>query len=183
MSEKYKIRDQDKLYFITFAVVAWVDVFTRPEYKQILIDSLKYCQQQKGLEIYGWCLMSNHIHLILRSDGKNKLQDIIRDFKKFTSVSICRSVESNGNESRKDWMLKIFDHAADSSSKHLKYQFWQNEYHPIVLNNNKIMDQKLEYIHNYPVKEEVVGKPEDYLYSSAKDYCGVKGLLNIKFIE
>jgi len=65
MSEKYKIRDQDRLYFVTFAVVDWVDVFTRREYKDVIVESLKFCQKEKSLIINGWCLMSNHIHLIV----------------------------------------------------------------------------------------------------------------------
>jgi len=60
----YKIIDQGGLYYVTFAVVSWVDVFTRKEYSDILIESLRYCQQEKGLVIYGWCIMSNHVHLI-----------------------------------------------------------------------------------------------------------------------
>jgi len=83
VSGKYKIRDQDKIYFVTFSVVQWIDVFTRSVYKEILIENLKYCQGNKGLEIYAWCLMSNHIHLIVGRDGQEKIHDIIRDFKKF----------------------------------------------------------------------------------------------------
>src|SRR5215216_5947569 len=102
MSEKYKIRDQDKLHFITFAVVDWIDVFTRQEYKDILLESLRHCQKEKGLEVYAWCIMSNHIHLIVgRSKEEIKLEDIVRDFKKFTSVQLCKAIESNASESRR----------------------------------------------------------------------------------
>ncbi len=184
MSEKYKIRDQDKLYFITFAVVYWVDVFTRQTYKDLVLDSLKYCQKKKGLEIYSWVIMSNHIHLIIGRNGAVKIEDIIRDFKKFTSVHLCKMIEDNNQESRKSWMLKLFSNAADKSKKHVKYKFWQNEYHPIELDTNKMMEQKLDYIHNNPVEEGIVDNPASYLYSSARDYTqNRKGLLEIKFIE
>ncbi len=183
MSEKYKVRDQDRPYFITFAVVEWVDVFTRQQYKDLIIDSLKFCQKEKGLILYAWCLMTNHIHLIVGRKGEDNIECIIRDFKKYTSVHICRAIESNVSESRKFWMLNLFQQAALVSKKHQKYKFWQNEYHPVELFSNEVMDQKLEYVHNNPVKEGIVEKPEDYLYSSARDYCGLKGLLEIEFMN
>jgi len=183
LSEKYKIRDQDKLYFVTVAVVYWVDVFTRNIYKDLIVESLAYCQKEKGLEIYGWCIMSNHLHLIIGRSRDIKMEDIIRDFKKYTSMQICKAIEENMLESRKRWMLKLFSNAADKSKKHVKYKFWQNEYHPIELNTNNMMDQKLAYLHNNPVKAGIVDEPAAYTYSSARDYStNEKGLLNIKFI-
>ncbi len=184
MSERYKVSDQDKLHFITFVVVYWIDVFTRLDYRNILIDSLKFCQKEKGLEIYAWCIMSNHIHLIVGREKDNNIGNIIRDFKKYTSVQICRAIDGNVKESRKSWMLELFRKAAIESNKHMKYMFWQNEYHPIELNTNKMMDQKLDYIHDNPVKAGIVERAEDYMYSSAKDYIkNEKGLIDIKFIE
>ena len=184
MSEKYKIRDQDKLYFITFAVVGWIDVFTRQEYRDIVVDSLRYCQKEKGLGIYAWCIMSNHVHLIVGKEGDLKIEEIVRDFKKYTSVHICRLIESNNREGRRDWMLQLFSSAASDSKKHVKYMFWQNQYHPIELNTNEMLDQKLDYIHDNPVVAGIVEKAEEYMYSSAKDYYGNgKGLLAIKLIE
>src|SRR5687768_16481443 len=81
MSEKYKVRDQERPYFITFSVEEWIDVFTRQQYKDIVLDSLRFCQKEKGLIIYGWCLMTNHIHLIVGRKGKYKIEEIIRDLK------------------------------------------------------------------------------------------------------
>ncbi len=183
MSEKYKIRDQDSLYFITFAVVRWVDVFTRLVYRELMVDSIKHCQDNKGLMVFSWCLMSNHIHMIVGRKRITKIEDIIRDFKKFTSVHICRAIESNLRESRKDWMLRIFSEEASKTNKHQKYCFWQNTYHPIELFDNEIMDQKLKYVHQNPVKAGIVSEPEHYLYSSASNYAGLGGLIDVKFIE
>ena len=109
------------LHFVTFAVVHWVDVFTRQEYRDHLLDSLRHCQKEKGLVLSAWCLMSNHIHMIVGRRGKNKIDEIIRDFKKYTSVHICRAIENNDLESRKKWMLDIFRNEAIYSSKHQKY--------------------------------------------------------------
>jgi putative transposase len=145
VSEKYKIRDQDKIYFVTFSVVQWIDVFTRPDYKNILIENLKFCQKNKGLEIYGWCLMSNHMHIIVGKEGQEKIQDIIRDFKKFTTVKMIKAIKENHQESRKEWLLWMFRKLAEKSNKHQKYCFWQNEYHPIELSDAKMMQQKLDY--------------------------------------
>ncbi len=79
MAYEYRIKDQYGLYFITSTVHQWVDVFTRKDYIDILLDSLRFCQQEKGLKIYAWVIMTNHIHLIVQSD-KVPLSDIIRDF-------------------------------------------------------------------------------------------------------
>ncbi len=98
----HKIRDQTKLHFITFAVVEWVDVFTRRMYKNVLIDSLKYCQENKGLLLYAWCIMSNHVHLIISSTEGIKQENSIRDFKKHTSKQLIKLIEENKQESRKN---------------------------------------------------------------------------------
>jgi putative transposase len=127
--------------------------------------------------------MTNHIHLIVGRNGEYKIEEIIRDFKKFTSVHVCRAIENNMQESRRIWMLRFFKSAGLDSKKHLKYKFWQNEYHPVELFSNELTDQKLEYVHDNPVKERIVEKPEDYLYCSARDYAGKKGLLEIVFMD
>ena len=87
----YKITDQGAMYFVSFAVVSWVDVFSRREYRDLIIESLKYCQKEKGLVIYAWCIMSNHFHLIISAEESN-LIDVLGDFKKFTSKQILKSI-------------------------------------------------------------------------------------------
>ena len=85
----------------------WVDVFTRKEYRGILLDSLRHCQKEKGLQLYRWCIMSNHVHLLARAKDEN-LSEILSDFKKFTSKQIIKSIEQNERERRREWMLRIF---------------------------------------------------------------------------
>jgi putative transposase len=183
MSGKYKIRDQDIPYFVTFTVEAWVDVFTRPLYKDLLLESIRYCQKEKGLIIYAWCLMSNHIHLIVgRINPLIRIEDIVRDLKKYSSVHICRAIKSNARESRREWMLSIFSNAAEETGKHQKYKFWTADYHPIELSGYEWLEQKLKYIHDNPVKAGIVENAEEYLYSSARDYLGRKGLLEIELM-
>lgn len=98
MAFAYTIKDQSALHFLTFTVHQWADVFTRSIYTDKVIDSLKFCQKEKGLEIYGWVIMINHMHLIARAKNEN-LSDIIRDFKKFTSKAIYQSIKDNPQES------------------------------------------------------------------------------------
>ena len=74
MSRNYKIRGQEKLYFISFATVNWIDVFIRREYKDIVVDSLNFCVENKGLQIYAWCIISSHVHLIIGTKGDNKME-------------------------------------------------------------------------------------------------------------
>lgn len=139
MSRKYKIRDQEKLYFISFAVVNWIDVFSRKDYRDILIESLEYCKGNKGLELYAYVIMSNHVHLIIGTEGENKLQDIIRDFKKYTSVRSIDAIKDNPKESRKEWMLWMFERAGKKNSNNKNYQFWRQDNKPIELFNNELM--------------------------------------------
>ena len=92
MSEKYKIRDIEKPHFLTLTVVGWIDVFTRKNHKLTIINSLKYCQKEKGLILFGYCLMPSHLHLIASVNGEGTLSEIMRDFKKFTSKVILQQI-------------------------------------------------------------------------------------------
>lgn len=181
MSRNYKIQNKEGLYFITFATVGWIDVFTRPIYREILIDSIKFCQTEKCLVVYCWCIMSNHVHLILRSKSYD-LSGTIRDLKKYTSKKFIETIQTE-NESRREWMLPLFKSAGLVNSNNSNYQFWRQDNKPIELFSNEVFDQKLQYIHMNPVESGIVENPEDYLYSSARDYAGVKGLLDIEFLE
>ena len=107
VSRNYKIHDQDDLHYLTYATVGWVDVFTRPAYKDILVQSLRHCQEQKGLELFAWCIMCNHVHLIARAAPGHKLQDILRDHKKFTAKAVIKAIEENPQESRREWLLTL----------------------------------------------------------------------------
>ncbi len=126
--------------------------------------------------------MSNHLHLIAKADEGFQLSDILRDFKKFTSKEIIKSIKEI-NESKKDWLLNRFEYAGRYDKKIKDYKFWQDGNEAKEIHTNEFLDQKLDYIHENPVKAEIVVNPEDYLYSSAKDYAGEKGLLEITLID
>jgi len=176
MSRKYKFHNPDGVYFVSFAVQRWVDVFTRNEYKDILVDNLKFCQENKGLEIFAWCIMTNHVHLIVRAKEGCSLPDILRDYKKFTSKEIKKTISENYKESRKEWLLEHFETQEG-------FRFWRGDNKPIELWSNKVINQKIDYIHQNPVEEGLVFKAEDYVYSSAIEYAGEKGMLDVIVIK
>ena len=134
----------------------------------------------KGLEIYSWVIMSNHLHLLIKSN-KGELSDTLRDFKSYTSKKILDEIKSC-NESRRDWMLNIFKTAAFQHKRNSVYQFWTHENHSEYIFSNKFIEQKIEYIHDNPVRAGIVAKPEEYRYSSAVDYAGGKGLIDVEII-
>ena len=179
----YKIRNQAAVHFITFAIVEWVDVFTRKDYRDILLESIRHCQSTRGLLLHGWCIMSNHLHLIV-SAKESDLSDILRDFKKFTSKQIIKAIQDNEHESRKEWMLQMFKQASQSNSRNSGFQFWRQDNQPKELYSSAFVFQKLNYIHNNAVEAGIVDKAEEYLYSSARDYYRTKkcGLLDVSLL-
>ena len=165
------------IYFLTCTVTDWVDVFTRPRYKHIITESLIYCQQQKGLNLYAWCLMSNHLHLIASADEDNHLSDILRDFKKFTSKSIVKSIQEEP-ESRRDWILDRFQFNAKFVTN-VDFKFWQAGNEAKEINTEQFLMQKINYVHDNPVKAEIVDNAIDYKYSSACNYAGEMGVIEV----
>ena len=172
MSRNYKFHNPNGTYFISFAVVEWLDVFTRNLYKDIFIESLHYCQSKKDMEIFAWCIMTNHVHLIFRSVGAQKPELLIGDLKRYTSKSIVKAIIDNPRESRKEFLLEQFLKAGLKTSNVKKYQFWRHDNRPIELWSSKVTHEKINYIHNNPVEEGLVFRAEDYVYSNAKDYSG-----------
>ena len=169
MSRKYKFGESTGAYFISFATVYWIDVFTRDFYFSMITASLDYCRKNKGMEIYGYCNMPSHVHLIFRSAEADP-SGLIRDFKGFTSRKMLKTIEENAQESRKEWMLWMFEKAGKKNSNVKNRQFWQQNNKPIELWSLKVFEQKLNYIHNNPVISGFVTNPIDWKYSSARNY-------------
>ena len=178
-ADNYFIEDQNAVYFLTFTVTDWIDVFTRKEYKIEIIDSLNYCIKNKGLIIYAWCLMSNHLHLVCQAKEGFRISDIIRDFKKFTAKAIVRKIEEEP-ESRREWLLYRFEFAGKYDNRIKKYKFWQETNHAVLLDNNEMIDQRVNYIHENPVRALIVAHAHEYLFSSAVDYAGEKGYVDVQ---
>ena len=181
MKERYIIRDQEKAHFITATVVDWVDVFTRKTYRDCIIDCLDYCIKNKGMIVYGYVIMSNHVHLIIQSKD-SKLSDLIRDFKKFTAKTILDKIQTEP-DSRREWMLERFKIATASHSRNKNYQFWQYGNHGEEIYSEKFMWSKLNYIHLNPIRAGIVAKTSEYVYSSASNYINGDGILNIEKVD
>lgn len=166
---KHNIKE-NKSYFLTTTVVGWIDVFTRKSYRDIVINSLRHCIHNRGLNVYAYCIMPNHLHMIVNCNEPFQLKDTIRDFKRFTSKAIISEI-INGKESRRDWMLSHFKTAGRQCPKNKNFKVWQTGNHAIELFSKKFTWTKVNYIHQNPVKAGFVEKSEDWIYSSAPNYA------------
>ncbi|MFT7238339.1 MAG: putative transposase [Cyclobacteriaceae bacterium] len=181
MSRKYKFHNKEGLYFVSFATVYWPDVFVRDQYFELMLNSFDYCRKNKGMEIYSYCIMTSHVHLIFRANQSNP-SNLIKEMKTFTSKKLQASVESNPQESRREWLLWMMKYAGMKNSNVQHRQFWQQHNKPIELWSPEVIDQKVDYIHQNPVVAGYVLEAEHWKYSSAVDYSGGKGLLEIDYI-
>jgi len=177
MSEKYKVYDNSSAYFITFTLVEWIRLFHIPTYAGIVIDSIKFCQDNKDLELYGYCIMPSHIHLIARSE-KQPLGTIVRDLKKYTSHQITSGLAKDNDNKQ---YLNAFLERANEIRRNKTYKVWQDGFHPEIIHSNEFFYQKLKYIHQNPVEAGLVNSQEDYMYSSARNYAELKYELEIVF--
>lgn len=164
----------DELYYVTLTVVGWIDVFSRRDYADEVIKNLKYCQTNKGLEIYCYCLMTNHLHMIAAAKT-GILNYIFRDFKSFSAKRIFELIENNPQESRKEWLMYLFKYFG-KPVRGQERQFWQHDNHPVVLYSPEVIKQKENYIHNNPVRAGIVSEPEHYYYCSAHPQSPLKVL-------
>ncbi|WP_246029419.1 transposase [Pedobacter nototheniae] len=130
------------------------------------------------MEVYSWCIMLSHVHLVFRSTIQ-KPEDLIRNFKSYTSKQLIKLIEGNLQESRREWLLNSFKKAALTNSNNTKNQFWQQDNHPIELWSNNVIQQKIDYTHNNPLEAGFVEHDYEYLYSSARDYNDVPGLVKV----
>lgn len=182
--EKNSGTNQHACHYITFNIVDWVDVFIKPVYKYIIADALNDFIALRGLTVYAWCLMSNHLHLLLQAKDGTGLSMIERDFKRVTTNHILEAIEMEP-ELRRDWMLGRFEHFSQSLKKIEKYQVWQSCSNPEFVDFLQPLKVKehLAYVHENPVRDRIVREPEDYVFSSAGDYKGRKGLVNVTVID
>lgn len=154
------------IYFSTCTIVQWQCIFKEQKYFQIVIDSLKYCTENKGLYVLGYVIMPNHLHLLTSNTEDTNLSNIMRDFKHFTSTQIATELENNNER----LFLYVFIKAAKARKKKQNYKIWQDEFRPEGIFSEKWFLQKLEYIHNNPVRKGFVTKPEEWKYNSARNW-------------
>ncbi len=160
--KKYKIHPATtSFYYSTLTITSWLPIV----YFTIIIDSLKYCQDNKGLSLLGYVIMPTHMHLITSNSESTNLSHIMRDFKNFTSKKIRDQLT---NDNRKAF-LDVFARAAERYPKQ-QYKVWQDEFHPVGLISEKWFTEKLNYMHYNPVRKGFVESPEHWKYSSAKNW-------------
>jgi putative transposase len=183
-SDEKEILEQHGCYYLTLSVTDCTDIFIRPVHKQIIVESLNYFIEKKGLIVYAWCLMTNHLHLLAQARQGFGLSSIISEFKKFTGRIILEDIDVEP-EVRKKWMLERFENASRQLKLAEKYQVWENYNHPVYLDTLAPLQirETLDRIHNNPVRDRIVLSPDEYLHSSARDYCGMKGIVNIKMLQ
>ncbi|MEP6712456.1 MAG: transposase [Ferruginibacter sp.] len=184
MSTKYKFTDKEAVYFVTATVIDWVDVFTRITYKDILMESLRFCQKNQGLQIHSWVIMPNHLHMICSFINEREPGLVIKNIKSFTAIKIIDAIINNTHESRR-WMLDIFEKNGKANKSNYRFQFWQHENHPILFDTPEKYNQRMNYLHENPVRAGFVYEPQNWLYSSGVDYYTIsqKGLLDLAFLN
>ena len=164
---RYRIDSETtSYYFSTCTIVEWLCVFKEEKYFQIIVESLNYCREKKGLFLLGLVIMLNHIHLITSNRDETNLSDIMRDFKRYTSTKIAAELE----EDNEKLFLYVFRKAAERQGKKSKYKIWKDDFHPEALYSQKWFNQKMNYLHANPERKGLVIKPEDWKYSSARNW-------------
>ncbi|MEN9522896.1 MAG: hypothetical protein RL065_1273 [Bacteroidota bacterium] len=175
MSEKYKTFE-DGLFFCSFAIVGWMDLFVRVQYQDVLINSIEFCQKQKGLNLYCYVIMPSHVHIIA-SAKEGTLGKILQSFKSFTANEFLKSIQENQQESRKEWLLAKMKWYGENSKPRQLNQVWQHSNHPFHLYSPEMINQKVDYIHNNPVEAGLVCEPHHYRLSSANKESPIKCLI------
>ena len=176
MRSRYKIAELESPHFITCTTVGWLPVFTRQKYLDIITASLSFCRQQKGLRLHAYVILDNHLHLVVSADN---LSQVIRDFKE----TYCQRNPGGRPQDNKQWLLKQFEFFKSGHKGESQHQVWQEGVHPQAITTEDMLRQKLDYIHYNPVKIGLVDRPEDWRYSSARNYLGQAGVMEIDLVE
>jgi len=182
MSDRYKIQKGDASYFVTYTVTDWIKVLADDSYKMIVIESIRYCQQHKGLKVYGYCIMPNHVHMIIQATGEVSVSDILRDLKTFTSKEIIKKLELGKSDGYIN-VLARFAEAGRPLKRIKKYKVWQDGNMAEWLYSNRFIRQKLNYIHNNPVKAGLCSEPWEYAFSSATNYADKPSLIDVELLS
>jgi putative transposase len=164
MRTSYRVYQDCDYYFVTCTITDWCEIFWSDKYCTIIISSLQYCRKVKGLYLYYYVIMPDHIHMIISSESYN-ISAILRDFKRYTSKKISSLLK----EDRSFEILSRFSKAANRTIDNNRYRVWQEGFHPKAIVSEPMLNQKIEYIHLNPVKKRFVKEPEDWKYSSARN--------------
>jgi putative transposase len=160
MRSRYCINKEDAAHFITSTIVEWLPVFTTSACCDILVRSFEYCRQHKGLRVHAWVILDSHFHAVVSGP---QLARTLADFKKFTARQVLEQLKLEG----RDWLLNQLAYFCAAHKRDSGHQVWQEGVHPQSISSDEMMLQKLEYLHNNPVKRGLVASPEHWVYSSA----------------
>jgi putative transposase len=163
MRSRYKVILEGGIYFITSTVVRWIPVFTAEPYFQIIVDSFKYCQQEKALELYAYVIVDNHFHAVVQGPNLSKM---LQSIKSYTANKIIEQLQTDN----KKWLLDELAFYKKKYKAESEFQLWQEGFHPQLLTDEVMIRQKIEYIHYNPVRRRFVDRPEYWRYSSARIY-------------
>ena len=169
---RYVILEPEKPHFLTCTVVEWLPVFTRPNAVQILLDSWHHQRAHDDLRLYGYVILENHLHFVAQAP---RLDKCVSSFKSYTAARLIELLEA----SKAERLLSRLRFAKRAHKTDREYQFWQEGSHAEVVFSETVMREKLDYIHQNPVKRGYVDLPEHWRYSSARDYAGQRGLMEI----
>ena len=183
-SQERPIIPVDSSYFLTLNTVDKIDVFVRPAYKQVVVDALNYFIETQGLVVYSWCLMTSHLHLIVRTREATAPAYFERDFKKYTTPIILKTIEME-MDFRREWMMQRFEDYGKPLRRIEKFHLWQNCSGPFRIDcqQPRMLLDRIAHIHENPVREKIVEQPEAYVFSSARDYAGMRGLVNVRVVQ
>ena len=184
LSNEKPIFPVEACYVLTLNTVDKIDVFVRPAYKQVVADALNYFIDAQGLTVYSWCLMSSHLHLVVRTKDGTAPAYFERDFKKLTTPQILKTLEME-MDFRREWMMRHFEEYGKPLRRIEKFHLWQNCSSPLRIDGQQpraLLDRIL-HIHENPVREKIVELPEAYIFSSARDYAGIQGLVKVKVVQ
>ncbi len=163
MRSRYKIYNENGIFFVTSTIIDWIPVFIDEKYFSIMIDTVKYYQQNSDLTVYSYVFLDNHFHMIISGSDITKAMQSI---KKYTAKEILRNLKMDSN----DTVLRRFRESKPAHKTTSKHQVWQEGFHPQEIISYEMLKQKIDYIHNNPVRRQYVEKPEEWKYSSAVDY-------------
>ena len=176
MRSRFKFSEEFGVYFITSTIVQFIPVFTSEKYFQIILDSFNFCRNEKDLKIHAYVIMDNHFHAVVSS--KN-LSNKIQSMKRHTAKEILNQLKKDN----KDWLISLFQNYKKQYKKNSDHQIWQEGVHPQLIENINVLEQKVNYIHNNPVKRGLVRNPEDWVYSSATNFSGINSIFNVDEID
>lgn len=173
MRSRYKIYNNEGLFFITSTIIEWIPIFTSSKYFDIVIDTIRFCQDNKGRKVYAYVILDNPFHMIVKNEN---LSDTMKSLKSYTARKTVEMLQSD----RKDWLLNQLEFYKLNHKKESSHQVWQESYHPKEILTDDMLEQKIDYIHFNPVKRGMVTEPEHWRYSSAGFYyTGAEGLIKI----